>query len=273
MTRTGAASRRQRFCAFAIARHRTHAEILSGADLARPAVVFAPHPDDEALACGGTILLKKRAGAPVHLVFMTDGSRSHPALIEPRELREMRRAEALEAAARLGIAPGEVTLLDFEDSRLAAHRAAAVERVGAILRSVPVEQVFVPHPRDGNPDHRATCRIVRAALAAGARPVAVYEYTVYLWSLWPWADPPAEGGAVRRLVGVLRGASWTLRFLLTFRHCVPLAPVLEGKRAAVAAHRSQMTPLAAGWTTLADWRHGEFLPWFFRDCEFFRRRR
>ena len=38
-----------------------------------PAIVFAPHPDDETLGCGGTILKKRSLGAPVEVVFLTDG--------------------------------------------------------------------------------------------------------------------------------------------------------------------------------------------------------
>jgi LmbE family N-acetylglucosaminyl deacetylase len=50
-------------------------------------VVFSPHPDDETLGCGSTIIKKKRLGADVTIVFMTDGSKSHPHFIF-RELIE-----------------------------------------------------------------------------------------------------------------------------------------------------------------------------------------
>ena len=35
-------------------------------------IVFAPHQDDETLGSGGTIIQKKRKGADVKIVFMTD---------------------------------------------------------------------------------------------------------------------------------------------------------------------------------------------------------
>src|ERR1035438_8855348 len=43
------------------------------------ALVVAPHPDDEAFGCGGTVALLVRNRAAVQVVFITDGSASHPA--------------------------------------------------------------------------------------------------------------------------------------------------------------------------------------------------
>ena len=50
-------------------------------ELKRSAIFFSPHQDDETLGCGGTIIRKKRMGAEVKIVFMTDGCNSHPHLI------------------------------------------------------------------------------------------------------------------------------------------------------------------------------------------------
>src|SRR4051812_37624433 len=41
-------------------------------------IVFAPHQDDEALGCGAVIARKRNDGGAVHVVFLTDGSASHP---------------------------------------------------------------------------------------------------------------------------------------------------------------------------------------------------
>ena len=38
-----------------------------------PVIVVAPHPDDETLGCGATIMQKLAAGTPVHVVIATDG--------------------------------------------------------------------------------------------------------------------------------------------------------------------------------------------------------
>jgi GlcNAc-PI de-N-acetylase len=42
----------------------------------RSCVVIAPHPDDETLGAGATIMRKVDAGTPVHVVVATDGSKS-----------------------------------------------------------------------------------------------------------------------------------------------------------------------------------------------------
>ena len=41
------------------------------------AVVVAPHPDDEILACGGLLQLLAQQGSEVLLVAVTDGDASH----------------------------------------------------------------------------------------------------------------------------------------------------------------------------------------------------
>ena len=42
------------------------------------AVVVAPHPDDESLGCGALILEAIADKRPVRIVFVSDGTRSHP---------------------------------------------------------------------------------------------------------------------------------------------------------------------------------------------------
>ncbi|RZK45444.1 MAG: hypothetical protein EOO59_21060 [Hymenobacter sp.] len=39
-----------------------------------PTVVLVPHPDDEALGCGGLLALLRQAGQPVAAVLVSDGS-------------------------------------------------------------------------------------------------------------------------------------------------------------------------------------------------------
>jgi LmbE family N-acetylglucosaminyl deacetylase len=144
-------------------------------ELARPAVVFAPHQDDEVLGCGGTIVRKRRAGAPVTVVFMTDGSASHPPhLMPPEETKRLRAAEALACCQLLGVAREHVLFLDFKDGQLGSFHEAVVRRVAELLRRLGPADVFIPHYHDGSPDHLATTRAVLAALRAHEPALTVY---------------------------------------------------------------------------------------------------
>jgi LmbE family N-acetylglucosaminyl deacetylase len=80
--------------------------------------IFA-HPDDESLACGGTLARAADAGATIVLLCATRGERgsiSDPALVPDGDLGRVRTGELQEAAAVLGIA--NVTVLDHPDGDL-----------------------------------------------------------------------------------------------------------------------------------------------------------
>ncbi|CDN13265.1 hypothetical protein RintRC_5337 [Richelia intracellularis] len=64
------------------------------------------------------MIKKKRAGADVKLVFMTDGSKSHSNLIPEDELTKIRSNEGIAAAQSMGIDKDNVFLLGFEETKL-----------------------------------------------------------------------------------------------------------------------------------------------------------
>ena len=80
--------------------------------------IVAPHPDDEVLGCGGTILRKRRLGAEVHIVFLTDGEASHPDVLSAVELAARRRNEAVNACLALDVATDRVYFLGLADGVL-----------------------------------------------------------------------------------------------------------------------------------------------------------
>lgn len=243
---------------------------IDGTALARSAIVFAPHPDDETLGCGGTILKKRAAGATLTTVFMTDGRRSHRHLMAEDALAAIRSAEAQAASRALGVA--DSILLGFPDTGLTAAHAEAVPRVAAILAERQPEEVYVPYYREPPADHLATRAIVLDALRSVSSPVTVYEYPVWFWDSWPWTPMPRGRERIQRywrqsggaIGGVLRGE---------LRWAVPVADVLETKRAALALHASQMRPLVpdVNWPVLADVANGEWLARFFQPVERFYR--
>jgi LmbE family N-acetylglucosaminyl deacetylase len=244
--------------------------------LGRSALVFSPHPDDESLGCGGTIIKKRQAGATVKLVHMTDGSASHSHLMPARELAARRKAEAVSAAHTLDVE--QIYFLDFADGALGENVEPAAERVLEILRHEEPEELFVPHHREPirqARDHIATTDIVMAALASYRNRVTIWEYPIWFWFHWPWVGlqpdcPPLKTRHVlRNTVESLIGS----RALIELSYSVDITDVIPQKASAIAEHKSQMTRLIEqpSWTTLADISHGQFLESFYYPREFFRR--
>jgi len=235
------------------------------------ALIFAPHPDDEVLGCGGVIALKAESGARVQVVVMTDGRASHKGMMGPDELVRIRRAEADEAATRLGLA-AKYLFFGFEDHRLADHRDAACDRVVETIVRFKPDEVYVPSRRDELSDHIETNGIVRRALNRVGNPITIFEYPVWLWNRWPWtADNSRRAQGLVR--GAMRAAGDVAEIVLGCRARIDVSGVLERKRAALAAYRSQVERPNGKpeWPVLLDVAKGEFLRCFDSDVEIFRR--
>jgi LmbE family N-acetylglucosaminyl deacetylase len=151
--------------------------------LASRLLVLAPHMDDEALACGGTILLHEDP-ARVHCLFATDGAAS-PAPLLPwlgkadAGLAARRRREARDAATMLGVPHENLEFLDLPDGGLALRRIVLEAALARSLERLRPDFVFVPFRFDVHPDHVALNRATRAVLRRLEAPPMLLEYFVY----------------------------------------------------------------------------------------------
>ena len=120
-------------------------------------LVVGPHPDDQELAMGGTILRLVEDGHRVLLLDLTDGEPT------PHGSPEIRATEAARAAEILGV---ERIMLGREHgfvNREVTHSLACRHAVAGVLRVHEIDWIFCPHPVDAHPDHRAATRIVEDA--------------------------------------------------------------------------------------------------------------
>jgi LmbE family N-acetylglucosaminyl deacetylase len=149
-------------------------------------IVFAPHPDDEVLGCGGVIAKRLSEGHNVSVIFLTDGRNclkdlgvlSEPS---PLELKEIRKEEAERSARTLGVRKEDLTFLEIEDGKLQENEGKARESVAETLKESLPKEVFFPQKREFNVDHRVTNRVVRNSLDQLHFCATQYQYRI-AWS-------------------------------------------------------------------------------------------
>lgn len=142
--------------------------------------IIAPHPDDEAIGCGGAYLKHRDAGDPVRVLVITDGRAGNITKKTPEgEYVALRRRESLNAAKILG--DGDYTFWDYPDSCVITENAVAeiAERILQWLKADMPDIVYIPWIGEGNTDHAAVGEMARRALvAAGFRGVCL-GYEIY----------------------------------------------------------------------------------------------
>ncbi|HVF75205.1 MAG TPA: PIG-L family deacetylase [Acidimicrobiales bacterium] len=219
-------------------------------------VCFHAHPDDEAIATGGTMAKAAADGHRVVLVTATRGEHGEVAegFLDPgEELWQRREQELGDAAKALGVARYE--FLGYVDSGMMgvpendvpgcfwqAEVDQAARRLADILEEEQADVLTVYDDTGGygHPDHIQVYRVgVRAAEMA--RTPKVYESTLdndYIKSLWAMADElgmplPDDLGDPEEFTMGKPASEITTR--------VDVAGFLDQKRQAMAAHASQIS--------------------------------
>jgi LmbE family N-acetylglucosaminyl deacetylase len=162
-------------------RHIAHRRIVVP-PIAQRVLVLIPHPDDEVLGLGGT-LLRLAGSAKVELVYLTDGRIGAGDRADEPRMAAVRAAEAHEVAARLGFGPP--VLVGWNEHSFAApeHAPLLIAKVAEVLQRVQPDLVFTPFLWEAHGDHRYVNHLLaQALLATGQRPtVCGYE----VWSMAP----------------------------------------------------------------------------------------
>jgi LmbE family N-acetylglucosaminyl deacetylase len=233
-------------------------------------VCFHAHPDDESIATGGTMTLASQAGHTVVLVTATRGEQGEPqpgVLAEGEPLWERRVVETKLAADILGVHRAE--FLGYEDSGMIgeptndnpacfwqADVEEAAQRLAAILVDVDADvlTIYDSHGGYGHPDHIQVHRVGRrAAEIAGIS--RVFQSTMNRDRIMKQmaenanlfeddVESELEGETVeqmrRRASAADRGEFGSPEALIT--HAIDVASTIDTKRAAMAAHASQIGP-------------------------------
>lgn len=234
-------------------------------------VFLHAHPDDESIFTGGTLRRLHEAGERTVVVLATNGD----ALLHS-DMARTRVAEARAACALLGV--DRVELLGFADSGMDGELAGAdsfwladhdvvAHRLAELLRDEQAAALVVYDVGGiyGHPDHLAVHRVGRMAAALAGTP-SVYEATVDREYLH-FVETHLVGHAVQSLLGMevrtnaapLGVPTVEVSVTVDVREWAPL------KRAAMAAHASQIPPGSEALTMPADTFEGVYgYEWFIR---------
>tara|TARA_R110002111_G_scaffold36363_5_gene70703 strand:+ start:198 stop:881 length:684 start_codon:yes stop_codon:yes gene_type:complete len=116
-------------------------------------LVVGPHPDDQELGMGGSIIRLASQGHNLLVLDVTNGEPTPYGSLEERE------KEWTEAAKIMGV---NRRLLGLKN-REVQHTLEARHKMAGVIREHQAEIIFLPFEEDAHPDHRAVTRIVEDA--------------------------------------------------------------------------------------------------------------
>lgn len=194
-------------------------------------LIFAPHPDDESLACGMLLQNAVDAGAAVLVIYVTDGE-NNPwpqrylsrrwglNAADRQRWAKLRRREALAALQVLSVSPEDARFLGWPDQGLArmlkSQSAFVRARLRYLIREWCPTDVVGPDVRDRHRDHSALGLMLEALFAGGS----LFSEKIHRWTY----------GVHGRETGFRRNAQ-----------ALPQTELqAEAKRRAIRCHQSQL---------------------------------
>jgi len=123
-------------------------------------LIIAPHPDDELLGCGGSLLKWIEQGSTAGWLLITAISEElgwDKAKVQERD------REIQQVRAGLSISPENLYSLEFPTTKLdQIPTAQLVGAISEVFKTFQPEEVYVPHANDIHSDHRIIFNAVAA---------------------------------------------------------------------------------------------------------------
>jgi len=166
------------------------------------ALVFIPHPDDEALGCGGLLRRLVDGRRKVEAVLVSDGGGgpNHPTSLTAQRLPEFVRSIRI-----LGVEAHETWMLPDGCLDQVPELCA---RINARIEIAAPDLIIAPWPGDLHPDHAAIGNAVASSPAAAGSTVAWFE----IWSPLPASHVLDVTEVIDIKLQALRAHETALRF-------------------------------------------------------------
>jgi LmbE family N-acetylglucosaminyl deacetylase len=139
---------------------------VSDASRCRRIAVLAPHPDDETIGPGGTLIQARGAGSEILVITLTGSGPDS----------ERRKAESMAVAGDLGF---RTSYLDWNEGDIPIGADSRVDALVALLDDFRPDAVFVSFCLDDHPDHRRASELLASIASRLPRALEVWAYQVY----------------------------------------------------------------------------------------------
>lgn len=144
-------------------------------------LVFAPHPDDEILGVGGTILQNIKEGNEVYVCLVTKGCEP----IFPTDSVQKVQTEARTCYKKAGVK--EAFFLDLPAAMLDTIPSFEInEKIIDVVEKVQPDEVYIPHSGDMHKDHQIVVDAVMVACRPkySFAPKRIYAYETLSETDW-----------------------------------------------------------------------------------------
>lgn len=190
-------------------------------------LVFAPHPDDEVLGCGGTLALLRQKECAVKVVFVTDGAGAGSL---DADAPIIRRKEAAESLAVLGI--NDMEFLDEPDGGF-RNSSRFESKIDSLLNQFNPDWLFLPSVLDYHRDHVAIGHAVLTCWQRWKAPSRAFIYEI-------WSPLPATRVVdITRVINLKKQAISC--YALPLLHCDYLSAIIG-----LASYRGLFLPKGVG---------------------------
>jgi LmbE family N-acetylglucosaminyl deacetylase len=121
-------------------------------------LVVAPHPDDETLGCGGTLLKHKTSGDKIHWLIITKideeaGYSAERISTRNHEIKTVSTIYGFDSVVNLNLPTTKLDIIPMQQ---------LVDMIGQAIQKIRPEILYVPFPGDIHTDHKVVFQAVAA---------------------------------------------------------------------------------------------------------------
>ncbi|HDI12538.1 MAG: hypothetical protein DRN83_01475 [Hadesarchaea archaeon] len=138
----------------------------------KKALIVSPHPDDETLAMGGTILKLKKNNWEVHLLELSFGEKAFLNGYSEEAIKEIRKREIISACREYGV--DNLIFGGLPDTKINFENTYSL--VKKVIEEIKPDRIYIPSNPEVHQDHLLSAHGAKlAALQQGVKEIFSYE--------------------------------------------------------------------------------------------------